>query len=90
MDDIARATADGVMQDAKGAAGVDLAVELQCECPIQTFVVVCALTIGREQVPRRVREDRPDRLASACEASGHRRVPFQSAGWRRDIRACTT
>ena len=33
MDAIALATADGMMQEAKGAAGVDLAVELQCECP---------------------------------------------------------
>ena len=36
MDDIARATADGMREEAKGAAGVDLAVELQCECPIHT------------------------------------------------------
>ena len=33
MDAIALATADGMMQEAKGAAGVDLAMELQCECP---------------------------------------------------------
>ena len=32
MDAIALATADGLMQDAKGDAG-DLAVKLQCECP---------------------------------------------------------
>ena len=48
MDDGARATADGLMQDAKGAAGVDLAVELHCECPIQTLNADCALTIDRE------------------------------------------
>ncbi len=88
MDDIARATADGMREEAKGADGVDLAVELQCECPIHTLNADCALTIEREQVPRRVREDKPDTLAAACEASSHRRVPFQSAGWRRDLRAC--
>ncbi len=88
MDDIARATADGLMRDAKGAAGVDLAVELQCECPIQTFVVACALTIEREQVPRRVPEDGLDTLAADRETSGYSRVPFQSEGWRRDLCAC--
>ena len=48
MDAIALATADGMMQEAKGAAGVDLAVELQCECPVQTLNAYCALTIERE------------------------------------------
>ncbi len=41
MDDIARATADGLREEAKGAAG-DLAVELKCECPIHTLNADCA------------------------------------------------
>ena len=64
MDDIARATADSLMHDAKGVAG-DLAVKLQCECPVQTLNADCASTIERKQVPRRVREDRPDTLVVA-------------------------
>ena len=87
MDDIARATADGLMHDAKGAAG-DLAVKLQCECPVQTLNADCALTIEREQVPRRVREDRPDTLAVEREESVYSRIPFQSAGARHDLCAC--
>ena len=74
MDDIARATADGLMHDAKGAAG-DLAVKLQCECPVQTLNADCASTIEREQVPRRAREDRPDTLAATRESPGYLSVP---------------
>ena len=88
MDNIARATADGLMRDAKGAAGVDLAVKLQCECPIQTLSADCALTIEREQVPRRGREDRPDTLAADREASGYPRVPFESEVRPRNCGAC--
>ena len=55
MDAIALATADGLREEAKGAAG-DLALELHCECPIHTFVVYCALTIERESERERERE----------------------------------
>ena len=47
MDAIALATTDGMMREAKGADGVDLAVE--CECPIHTLNADCALTIERER-----------------------------------------
>ncbi len=88
MDDIARATADGLMREAKGADGVDLAARLQCECPVHTIVIDCALTIEIEQVPWRVRADRPDTTAAEHEGSDYPRVPFQSEGWRRDLSAC--
>ena len=88
MDAIALATADGMMRDAKGAAGIDLAVELHCECPIHIFVVYCALTIEREQVSWRVREERPDTTAAEREGSDYPRVPFQSEAQRRNRGAC--
>ena len=87
MDDIARATADGMREDAKGA-GVDLAVELQCECPPNMCCSLCVNHREREQVPRRVPEDGLDTLAADRETSGYSRVPFQSEGWRRDLCAC--
>ena len=55
MDDIARATAVGLMRDARGAAG-ELSVELQCECPIHTYLLQLLRSRSRESRYLGVRE----------------------------------